>query len=105
MPHRGGGGGEMASARAWRGVRHAAWMAAAWFAAHAVADPVPMTQRDFLVPGSQPGDAHAGAFQSPQLCSACHANTGSDAAPYDSWRGSLMAQAGRDPLFYAQLAT
>ncbi len=95
----------MASARVPRGLRHAAWMAAAWFAAQAVADPIPMTQRDFLVPGTQPGDAHSDAFQSPQVCSACHANTGSDAAPSDSWRGSLMAQAGRDPLFYAQLAT
>jgi hypothetical protein len=53
----------MASTRGRRGVRHAVWMAAAWFAAHAVADPIPMTQRDFLVSGTQTGDAHAGAFQ------------------------------------------
>ena len=71
----------------------------------AMADPLPMTQRDFLLPGTRTGDAHAAAFQSPQVCSGCHAGTGSDAAPVDSWRGSLMAQGGRDPLFFAQLAT
>ena len=80
-------------------------LAAVLAASSVAADPLPMTPRDFLLPGTQPGDVHAAAFQSPQVCAACHADTGSDAAPHDSWRGSLMAQAGRDPLFFAQLAT
>ena len=95
----------MAGARNGRGWSRA--LAGAWVLAlgSAAAQPVPMTPRDFLLPGTQPQDVHADAFQSPHVCSACHATTGSDAAPHDSWRGSLMAQAGRDPLFFAQLAT
>lgn len=71
----------------------------------AAADPLPLTQRDFLVPGTQVGDVDASTFFPPQLCSACHSHTPNDSAPYDSWRGSLMAQAGRDPLFFAQMTT
>ncbi len=71
----------------------------------AVADPIPATPRDFLLPGTQVGDAHAAAFLSPSQCRACHGNTGGDGEPYGSWKGSLMAQGGRDPLFFAQLAT
>ena len=92
-------------ARRGSGWRVGLLLAGLLMAARLAADPLPMTPRDFLLPGTQPGDVHAGAFQSPQVCSACHADTGSDAAPHDSWRGSLMAQAGRDPLFFAQLAT
>lgn len=71
----------------------------------ALADPVPATLRDFHLSGTQVGDAHADSFQSPQICSSCHADTGTSAGPYASWKGSLMANAGRDPLFFAQLAT
>lgn len=67
--------------------------------------PVPATLRDFHLSGTQVGDAHADAFQSPQQCAACHAQTGSSAEPLASWKGSLMANGGRDPLFFAQLAT
>ena len=71
----------------------------------AFADPVPATLRDFEVSGTQVGDAHAESFISPQQCAACHSETGSSGEPYASWKGSLMANAGRDPLFFAQLAT
>ena len=71
----------------------------------AFADPVPATLRDFHLSGTQVGDAHADAFQTPQQCAACHSETGTSADPYASWKGSLMANGGRDPLFFAQLAT
>ncbi len=71
----------------------------------ALADPVPATLRDFHLSGTQVGDAHAGSFLPPRACASCHANTGSSSEPYASWKGSLMANAGRDPLFFAQLAT
>lgn len=71
----------------------------------AIADPVPATLRDFHLSGTQVGDVHAASFQSPQVCASCHAGTGTSAEPYASWKGSLMANGGRDPLFFAQLAT
>lgn len=71
----------------------------------AFALPVPATLRDFHLSGTQVGDAHADTFLSPQQCAACHSATGSSADPYASWKGSLMANGGRDPLFLAQLAT
>lgn len=74
-------------------------------AAAALADPVPATLRDFHVSGTQVGDANPASFQSPQVCSGCHSGTETSAEPFASWKGSLMANAGRDPLFFAQLAT
>ena len=75
------------------------------FSTLALADPVPATLRDFHLSGTQVGDAHADSFLSPRACASCHANTGSSSEPYASWKGSLMANGGRDPLFFAQLAT
>ena len=71
----------------------------------ALADPIPATLRDFHLSGTQVGDAHINSFLPPSACSACHSNTGSSGEPYASWKGSLMANGGRDPLFFAQLAT
>ncbi len=94
--------GPSAHVMAWRLVP--AWVLVV-AASLAVADPVPATLRDFHLSGTQVGDAHADAFQSPSNCRACHANTGTSGEPYASWKGSLMANGGRDPLFFAQLAT
>jgi hypothetical protein len=57
----------------------------------------------FHVSGTQIGDVPRGNHWESAYCSACH-RTGSS-GPYDGWSGSLMSQAGRDPLFFAQLAT
>lgn len=35
----------------------------------------------------------------------CHGNFDEGRDPYDTWQGSLMGLAGKDPLFYAQMAT
>ncbi len=51
--------------------------------------PLPMTLRDFHVPGTQVGSLLPASFISPDNCRDCP--------------GSLMAHAGRDPLFYAQM--
>ena len=71
----------------------------------ALAVPIPATLRDFHVSGTQVGDAHSDSFLTSRACASCHANTGSSGEPTASWKGSLMANAGRDPLFFAQLAT
>lgn len=63
---------------------------------------VPTTLRDFHQPGTQPFEG--GTFQDPLVCSACHGNYDQDVEPYWNWEGSMMAQAARDPLFYACLA-
>jgi hypothetical protein len=57
----------------------------------------------FHVAGTQIGEVPRGNHWASEYCAACH-RTGSS-APYDGWSGSLMSQAGRDPLFFAQLAT
>ncbi|MBL8745201.1 MAG: hypothetical protein JNK58_02475 [Phycisphaerae bacterium] len=64
-----------------------------------------MTLRDFHLPGTQVGDITPGTIQPSTNCAVCHANYDPDSEPGFAWKGSLMAQAGRDPLFYAQMTT
>ncbi|MBK8045989.1 MAG: PQQ-dependent sugar dehydrogenase [Anaerolineales bacterium] len=53
---------------------------------------------DFVLPGTQPGTI-VDEIVDPDTCNGCHT------APIcDAWRGSMMAQAGRDPVFWAALA-
>jgi hypothetical protein len=56
------------------------------------------------VPGTQFGDVEPEAMMSPDVCVTCHAGTTASFPAY-GWSGSLMGQAGRDPLFLAQLVT
>jgi hypothetical protein len=58
---------------------------------------------DFHVPGTQVGDVPPEAMQSPDVCAMCHSGT-TPSFPSYGWSGSLMGQAGRDPLFLAQVA-
>ncbi len=62
----------------------------------------PTTLRDFKQPGSQPFDA--GAFQDRTACADCHGGYDPLVEPDHNFRGNMMAQAARDPLFYACLA-
>ena len=62
----------------------------------------PTTIDDFTMPGSQPGDA--GTIETPAYCDNCHAGYDQDVEPVFNWRGSMMAQAARDPLFFATMA-
>ena len=57
---------------------------------------------DFFMPGSQPGDS--GNIEHPDKCDNCHGGYDQAIEPAFNWRGSMMAQAARDPLFYACLA-
>jgi uncharacterized repeat protein (TIGR01451 family) len=56
------------------------------------------TREDFILPGTQPGGLHA-AIPPSIDCDTCHS-----APIYDRWRGTMMGQAGRDPLMWAALA-
>ncbi len=77
-------------------------LTAAAGAAHAQ---IPTTFEDFHLSGTQIGDVSPDAIETSTTCAACHGNYDPDYEPYRTWRGSLMGQAGRDPLFFAQMAT
>jgi len=61
----------------------------------------PTTLNDFFMPGSQPGES--GNLEHPGNCDNCHGGYDMANEPAFSWRDSMMAQAARDPLFYACL--
>jgi len=72
---------------------------------------VPTTPRDFLLPGTQPNNL-IHQLADPALCQSCHSGYAGDIAEisqppetetWRTWQGSMMAQAGRDPLFFAAL--
>ncbi|MCD4734639.1 MAG: cytochrome c family protein [Bacteroidales bacterium] len=62
---------------------------------------VPTTLNDFFFPGSQP--LESGTFADPDVCDNCHGGYDLVAEPAFNWRGSMMAQAQRDPLYLACL--
>lgn len=55
------------------------------------------TTQDFILPGTQPNSLSA-AIPDSVDCDTCHSQP-----IYDLWRGSMMSQAGRDPLMWAAL--
>jgi hypothetical protein len=62
----------------------------------------PTTLRDFDLPGTQP--LQVGSPEASSTCITCHGGYDPANEPGRLFRGSMMAQAGRDPLFYACLA-
>jgi mono/diheme cytochrome c family protein len=72
------------------------------FAVLAWTDPVPTGLLDFFLPGSQPNQS--GNLENPDKCDNCHGGYDQAVEPAYNWRGSMMSQAARDPLFYACLA-
>jgi hypothetical protein len=62
----------------------------------------PTTINDFFLPGSQPQES--GNIETPDKCDNCHGGYDAAVEPAHNWRGSMMSQAARDPLFYACLA-
>ena len=57
---------------------------------------------DIQQPGTQPQEI--GNLESPDKCDNCHGGYNSAVEPAHNWRGSMMANAGRDPIFWATLA-
>jgi len=56
---------------------------------------------DFFLPGSQPGQS--GTFDNPNQCANCHGDYDLSVEPMHNWKGSMMAQAMRDPLYLASM--
>lgn len=67
--------------------------------------PLPLTQLDFRVPGTQPGDVDPQVMRPAAECRVCHGDIDPATDPWSTWAGSLMALGGRDPLFFAQMST
>ena len=68
------------------------------------AAPYPTTMRDYLAAGTQPLEL-THPLSEPSACTNCHSDYNDDEVePYRNWAGSMMAQSGRDPLFWAALA-
>jgi len=63
------------------------------------ADTVPT---DIKQPGTQPQEVSN--LESPDKCDNCHGGYNSSVEPAHNWRGSMMAHAGRDPIFWATVA-
>ena len=74
-----------------------------WSLSVPVSGQVPTTFDDFHLSGTQIGDASPDSFDSSQACATCHGDYDPEHEPYSNWQGSLMGQAGRDPLFFAQM--
>jgi hypothetical protein len=53
------------------------------------------------MPGSQPGQS--GVASGPDRCDNCHGGYDAAVEPGGNWRGSMMAQSFRDPIFLATL--
>lgn len=53
-------------------------------------------------PGTQPGEV--GNLETPDKCDNCHGGYNQAVEPAFNWRGSMMANAGRDPIFWATMA-
>ncbi len=54
------------------------------------------------MPGTQPGEV--GNLESPNRCDNCHQSPSPVVNIAHEWRGSMMAHAGRDPIFWATVA-
>jgi hypothetical protein len=67
-----------------------------------VAQAADVVPTDIQQPGTQPGDV--GNLESPDKCDNCHGGYNSSVEPAHNWRGSMMAHAGRDPIFWATVA-
>jgi len=66
-------------------------------------DPIcePIEKTPIFMPGTQPGDVRLTRVE--ENCRFCHGDY-ADYAPYDTWVGTMMAQAARDPLALALIA-
>jgi hypothetical protein len=70
--------------------------------AFGVAQGADVVPNEIEQPGTQPQEV--GNLESPDKCDNCHGGYNSAVEPAHNWRGSMMANAGRDPIFWATLA-
>lgn len=63
--------------------------------------PLPVVS-DLQLPGTQP--LQVGTLSTPSQCDNCHGGFDAISEPDRPWRGSMMSQAARDPVFWATMA-
>jgi len=79
-----------------------ALLAGLFFASATVARAADIVPTDIMQPGTQPNEVTT--LESPDKCDNCHGGYDAAVEPAHNWRGSMMSNAGRDPLFWATLA-
>ena len=83
----------------------ALWVAAIFICGAAAAAIIDMTFEDFHLAGTQIGDIGTNVIRKSDMCTTCHGDYDFANEPGHNWKGSLMGNAGRDPLFLAQMTT
>ena len=63
----------------------------------------PPAGAQIVLPGTQPGDIQNWNLLPPTFCQTCHGQfeLETDHEPWETWAGSMMANAARDPLYWA----
>lgn len=64
--------------------------------------PLDFVPNELQQPGTQPGQVSS--LESPDKCDNCHGGYNTSVEPAHNWRGGMMSQATRDPLFWATMA-
>jgi hypothetical protein len=82
--------------------RKLAWLIAAAVGLSAVVVVAQDVPPEIMQPGTQPGEV--GQLETPDKCDNCHGGYDPALEMAHLWRGSMMANAGRDPLFWATVA-
>jgi len=82
--------------------RRLQWAAVVLLIGAAVAYAALVVPNEIQQPGTQPNQV--GNLESPDKCDNCHGGYNQAIEPAFNWRGSMMANAGRDPIFWATLA-
>jgi hypothetical protein len=66
--------------------------------------PLPVKQDPLVrMPGTQPPQENNITLEAPTRCTNCHGGFNTAIEPAFNWKGSMMAQSARDPLFWACL--
>ena len=85
-----------------RRIHFTSWLLAGLMLSFAAMSSPAGVPADYTSRGTQPGLVHA--LQGSANCAGCHSNGPLEFHyPHSSWEGSMMANAGRDPLFWAAL--
>lgn len=58
---------------------------------------------EIQMPGTQPGEL-LNPLEGAVACEGCHGHYDTDVEPFHNWKGSMMAHASRDPVFWATMA-
>jgi hypothetical protein len=92
--------------------RHRYWLFAAGGCAGALvlatvvyAAIITLTLEDMHLRGTQAGMVGPDIIYTEENCMDCHSSVDGTPSIHSQWAGSLMGNAGRDPLFFAQMAT